>query len=110
MPSTVSVEARAYTDGSQNFIRRGSLNLGVYATNGVAITPSQFGFAALEFLSLTQPGGYVFEWDKANSKIKAYRNKDPAAGGGADIPLPEVANAVDITAVVARFEATGTFA
>jgi hypothetical protein len=32
-------------------------------------------------------------------KLKIYRQKDPAAAGGADIPLPEVANAVDLSGV-----------
>jgi hypothetical protein len=44
-------------------------------------------------------GGYVTAWDEANQKLKIYRQKDPAAAGGADIPLPEVANAVDLSGV-----------
>ena len=49
----------------------------------------------------------VFSWDKANAKVLAYRQKDPAAAGGADIPLPEVANAVDMSAVTFNWVAYG---
>lgn len=45
--------------------------------------------------------GYVFEWDKANQKCLVYRQKDPAAAGGADIPLPQVANTADLSALTA---------
>ena len=48
-------------------------------------------------------GGRVFEITSKNapasSKIKAYQQKDPAAAGGADIALPEVANATDLSAL-----------
>lgn len=44
-------------------------------------------------------GGYVTAWDETNQKLKIYRQKDPAAAGGADIALVEVANAVDLSGV-----------
>ncbi len=47
--------------------------------------------------------GYVFQVSPVagsnDVKIEAYRQKDPAAAGGADIPLPEVTAAVDLSAV-----------
>lgn len=52
-------------------------------------------------------GGYVTAFDKATQKLKIYRSKDPAAAGGADIPLQEVANAVDLSAVTFEFIALG---
>jgi hypothetical protein len=90
------------------FIRRGSGNVGTYATNGVAVTKANFDLpVSLTHLEVDSSGGYIFEFDKANSKIKAYRQKDPAAAGGADIPLPEVANAVDLSSITPRFRAEG---
>lgn len=85
----------------------GTLNLGTYATGGVAVTPAKFGFETLTSLAVQPAGGYVFEWDEANAKIKAYRQKDPAATGGADIALPQVANSTDLSSVVAHFDASG---
>lgn len=43
--------------------------------------------------------GYIFEYDITNEKLLAYRQKDPAAAGGADIPLPEVGNTISLAAV-----------
>src|SRR5690348_3339550 len=86
----------------------GTINLGTYATGGVAVTGGQLGCPnQLTHLDVGPAGGYVFEWDQANGKVKAYRQKDPAAAGGADITLPEVANAVDISAATPHFEAVG---
>jgi len=88
-------------------IRRGTFSCGTYATNGAVVTPSLFGLNRIDDIDIQPTGGYVFEWLPATGKVKAYRQKDPAAAGGADIPLPEVANAVDLTAVLSRFRAEG---
>lgn len=53
----------------------------------------------LKRVMLQSTGGYVFSWDQANQAIKVYRQKDPGNAGGADIPLPEVANGVDLSAL-----------
>lgn len=111
MASTVTIDAQP--DGRHDGIgglrgRFGKLNVGVYATGGVAVTASQFEFSAsILHLDVGSSAGYVFEFDKTNLKILVYRQKDPAAAGGADIPLPEVANAVDLTAITPRFFALG---
>lgn len=55
----------------------------------------------------TDSPGYVTSWDVANQKLKIYRQKDPAAAGGADIALPEVANGVDLSGVTFHFLAIG---
>lgn len=90
------------------YVRRGKLNLGTYATGGVAVTRGDFDLPVeIRDLTVRPAAGYVFEFDKANSKILAYRQKDPAAAGGADIPLPEVGNSVNLAAVEPRFEAVG---
>jgi hypothetical protein len=91
----------AITDEDKGF-HFGTINLGVYATGGVAITPGTFDYGeALVDLDVSASGGTIFQWDDVNSKIKAYQN---AAGAG---PLAEVANATNLTAVVSRFRSFG---
>jgi hypothetical protein len=87
----------------------GTINLGTgYTTGGVAVSGGQLGCPnSLVHLDCSPAGGHVFEWDQTNGKIKAYRQKDPAAAGGADIALPEVGNGTDLSAITARFEAVG---
>src|SRR4051812_28547200 len=43
--------------------------------------------------------GYVPEYDEAAQRLKVYRQRDPAAAGGADIALPEVANGTNLATV-----------
>lgn len=110
MSSTITLDTGS--DGSKVAgavkVRYGSGNLGTYASNGVAVTTTQFGFALkISDLDARNAAGIVFEWDKTNSKVKAFRQKDPGAVGGADIALPEVANGVDLSAVTFRFRAEG---
>lgn len=111
MASSITIDTGAdgrYVQGSK-YIRKGSGNVGVYATNGVAVTPAQFEFpGSIDHLDLGVSAGIVFEYDKTNKKIKAYRQKDPAAAGGADIALPEVTNGVDLSTNVFRFLAHGS--
>lgn len=78
-------------------IRRGTLQLGVYATNGIAVAASDFKLKTLRSLYIGHNTGTVYEWDKANGKIKAY--------SGA---LAEVANTTDISARTPQFVALGT--
>jgi hypothetical protein len=110
MAATITFDAGQegrYVQGDR-YVRTGTLNVGTYATNGVAVTKANFDLpVSLTHLEVDSSGGYIFEFDKANSKIKAYRQKDPAAAGGADIPLPEVANAVDLSSITPRFRAVG---
>lgn len=54
-----------------------------------------------------QAAGYVTSFDPATQKMRIFQQKDPAALGGADIALVEVANAVDLSAVPFRFVAFG---
>lgn len=89
-------------------IRRGTLNLGAYATGGVAVTKALFDLpVSLDHIDIGASAGYIAEWDKTNGKVKVYDQKDPAAAGGADIALPEVGNAVSLAAVNFRFLAQG---
>jgi hypothetical protein len=97
---TIDPQPSGYTSAAALRMTNGTVNLGSYATAGMAVTPQMFGLdGVIIALILSPTSGYVFAWDKANSKILAYRNKDPGAAGGADIPMPEVANAVDLSAV-----------
>lgn len=88
-------------------VRRGTISLGTYASNGVAVTPKNVELIRIDDIDIQPTGGFVFEYLPGTAKIKAYRQKDPAAAGGADIPLPEVANGVDLSAAAARFRAEG---
>lgn len=104
MASTITLDPGPLGRGAagDKFIRRGSGNLGVYATNGVAVTLGQFEFAKeISDLDAGTAGGYVLEFDKTNMKIKAYRQT------AASSALIEVPNATDITASVFRFRAEG---
>lgn len=109
MASTITLDTGSVGRGNagDKFIRRGSGNLGVYATNGIAVTPAQLELTSLGDLDVGNPAGYVLEWVQSTGKVKAYRGKDPGNAGGADIPLVEVANAVDLSAVTFRFRAEG---
>lgn len=70
-----------------------------YPTGGEALSNGDMGLSAMKFAIFEPTGGYVFRYDRSNSKLLAYRQKDPANAGGADIPLPEVGNTVDLSAL-----------
>lgn len=62
-----------------------------YASGGYAITAAQLGLSSISFVACPGVGGYVCEWDYANSKLKVlYGNNDAADG-----PLIEVADGHD---------------
>lgn len=78
-----------------------------YATGGEAIDiKNQLGLSEIWFVDIKQEapltGMYLFQYDHTNAKILVFRQKDPAAAGGADIALPEVANATDLSSVTVR--------
>lgn len=74
MASTLTIDTAdgRYVQGSR-LVRKGSGNLGTYATGGIAITAAQLEFPGTigDFEVSGNPSGYNFEWDKTNSKIKA---------------------------------------
>ena len=86
----------------------GSLNLGSYATGGVAVTPSMFGYHALVGLDVNPSAGYVCEYvptsadPTAGGKVKVYWT-----GAGLSAVLAEITNATNLAAVNFRFEADG---
>ena len=67
-----------------------------YPTNGEALTASDLGLSVVDLVIPSPKSGYVFEYDYANSKIKAYYADYDAASDGA---LIEVANATDLSGV-----------
>lgn len=78
-----------------------------YAANGEAFSAASIGLKRILFIALNQgEDGYVYKFDYANSKVLAYQGKDPAAAGGADIPLQET-GAIDLSAAVVNFFAIG---
>lgn len=90
----------------------GSLTLdNSYPTGGYDLTGKITGQGAtlgrIGYLN-ANGGGYVYELvDATPQKLLIRRQKDPGAAGGADIVLPEVANATDLSAVVPKFIAIG---
>lgn len=68
-----------------------------YPTGGEAIDVA--GNTSFRKLFAQPTAGYVFEWDEDGQKLKAFRQRDPGAIGGADVPLPEVTNLADLSAL-----------
>lgn len=79
-----------------------SFNLGTYATGGVALAAADCGLATILFVDAPPAGGYVFSYDTTGHLLLAYK------GAGAATALVQVANAADLTAVVARLLVIGT--
>jgi hypothetical protein len=75
-----------------------------YASGGESLTADDLGVDPV-FVLAEPTDGYVFEYDKGNSKLIAYEQTDPAAVGGANVPLVEAAG--DLSTVVVRTMAIG---
>lgn len=87
-----------------NYVRRGTIAVGAYATNGVSVTKTTFELpVSLDELQLAPDAGYVPEWDAANGKIKVFW-VDTSTDGA---PMAEVDNSTDLAAVTFRFKAVG---
>jgi len=67
-----------------------------YPTGGEALAASTLGMKKVEFLLAEPKLGYVFEYDYANSKLKAYWADFSATAAGA---LSEVADTTNLSAV-----------
>jgi hypothetical protein len=79
-----------------------SMTLGVYATGGVPILPSDVNLRVLEgILPVCADSGITVGWDIALQKIKAFQT-----GGGAGLHA-EVGNATDLSAVTVHLLVIG---
>jgi len=74
MASTITLTGDWLVNIGNRNQTEGTGNLGTYATNGVAVTAGQVGLGVIDSLIIDPAGGYVFEWDKTNGKVKAYRS------------------------------------
>lgn len=85
-----------------------------YATGGESLTASEFGFRKLDcviphgaFRKSDATDAVMVSYDYTNNKLAAYRQKDPAAAGGADIALPEVGSTVNLSSYSGRVTVLG---
>jgi hypothetical protein len=99
-----------------------------YPTGGEALTAQQFGLSALDFVLPSPAAGYIFEFDHANKKLKAFtptraqsahshtentaatytQNATTATAGAISAAAAsEVANNTNLSAVTARVLAVG---
>ena len=85
-----------------------------YPDNGEALTAANFGFKKVESVIPHGPfrksdGSNVIlvSYDHTNSKLLAFRGKDPGDAGGADIPFPEVAATTDLSTYSGRVTVIG---
>lgn len=89
--------------GFGQYTKRGTITLGTYATGGVPVTRSTFSLPVkLDNLQIGNAGGYVSEWDATDGTVKLYWQT-----GVDDAVLDEIDNAIDVSAVPFRFEASG---
>lgn len=75
-----------------------------YPTGGEALAASDIDGLESQIdvlIAFSGQSGYVFDYDKTNEKVLVYQQKNPADAGGADIPLPEVGNAGDLSGLTA---------
>lgn len=113
MASTVTIAAGQDGRGASGdkLIRRGTMTLGTYAANGIAVTKAQLDFpVSITDVRIDSASGYVARWDSApgvtSGKVMLYVGKDPGNAGGADVVLQEVGT-VDVSATTFRFRAEG---
>lgn len=92
--------------GESLHLYSGTISISSYTNGGEPLDPG--GNSKLKRLQTGAGGGYVTSFDPATQKIKVFRQKDPAAAGGADIALPEVANGVDLSSIPFGFLAIGS--
>ena len=107
MSSTINLTGDWMTSVGSRRMTHGTGNLGTYATGGISVTAAQVGLGVIDLMDVNASGGYVFEWLPATGLVKAYDQKDPAAAGGADIPLPEVLTNTNLSAISFAFQAFG---
>ena len=98
MAATITVSDKGVNGNKRS--NSGTGNLGTYATGGIAVGANDCGLSVMDELDVQPAGGYVFEWDKTNGKVKAYLS------GTAGAVLNQV-GAVDLSGVTFRWSARG---
>lgn len=85
-----------------------------YPTGGEAVAAADFGLKQLGSVIVQgaarksdSTDAVLVSFDHTNSKLVCYRQKDPAATGGADIALPEVANTTSLASYSVHVVAIG---
>lgn len=84
---------------------RGSANLGVYATGGIAYSAQQFALGVVDQLSPEPQSGYTFVHNPTTKKIQAYRERNDGLGEAAGV---EVDNGIDLSGVTFLWTAIGS--
>lgn len=106
MASSVTLDRNLVAVGNK-VMRYGTLNVGTYATSGVAVTNTQLGLNVIESFICQSYGGVVYEpvinAAKTSVTIKCYFDATPAAAAA----LPEATNGTDFSAHVVQFQALG---
>ncbi len=69
-----------------------------YPTGGNALTPESFGLRTIEFLIASPSGGYFFEFDHTNKKLKAI-NPRAAIASTLTVTTPALTHAAGAVAV-----------
>jgi hypothetical protein len=72
---------------------------------GESLTKEDLGFQTLDFVSCESAAGFVFRYDRTNSKLLAYYADNNNAADSALIAVPD---ATDISAAVVRVLVIGT--
>ena len=75
-----------------------------YPTGGEPLAPAALGLSKIDILVASPNSGYVFEYDHANSKLKAYQGDNDAVADG---PLVQVADKADLKTVKSYIMAFG---
>lgn len=82
--------------------KQGTLNLGSYATGGVAVNAATFGHPThLERVSIPPLNGLIFDYSPATGNVKAYN------AYGVGNTMTEVSNATNLSAINAPFRSSG---
>lgn len=99
-----------------------------YATGGEVLTPRELGLNVIDFVDFESAGGYLFQYDHVNQKVKVFTptkavaahthsenaedtyTKDATTGAGGAVEAAaasEVASATNLSTLVTRLKATG---
>lgn len=86
MPSTISLTGDWLVSLGNRRQTSGTGNLGVYATNGVAVSAPQVGLGVIQSLVIQPAGGYTFEYISSTGKVKAYVTGAATPAGTISVP------------------------